>query len=169
MHRTTRFAYAALALPFMSTAGLADLSIRFIEGAPKDRFEIKNVGACTLPVSSITLDLSTSHGGLIFDVTGRGAGVKVFQPFEVVAGEDVFSTLPTVVDGQNKLDLPISELDAGASIAFTIDVDDTLGKREITVSGSEIAGATVTLVDSASETTATFDAEAKARILGLSC
>ncbi|MFY0660372.1 MAG: aggregation factor core [Shimia sp.] len=150
-------------------AGHAELSVRFIEGAPKDRFEIKNQGACALPASTITLDLSTSQGALIFDVTDRGAGVEVFQPFEIVAGQGAFTSMPTIVDGQNTVDLTVSSLSPGASIAFTIDVDDTLGAREITVTGSEISGAMVRLVGDAGPQTALFGSDATASVSGLSC
>lgn len=160
---------AALALPRLSTAGLADLSVRFIEGAPKDRFEIRNVGACAVTASTLTLDLTTSQGALIFDVTGSGVGVEVFQPFEVIAGREALTTLPTIVDGQNSIDLPISTLGSGASIAFTIDVDDTLGAREITVTGSEISGATVKLVGADAPQSSLFGSDALAQVTGLTC
>jgi len=169
MLRPMQLTLAALALPLLSTAGHADLSVRFIEGAPKDRFEIKNVGACAVTASTLTLDLTTSQGALIFDVTGSGAGVEVFQPFEVIAGREALTTLPTIVDGQNSIDLPIATLGAGASIAFTIDVDDTLGAREITVTGSEISGATVQLVGADVPQSALFGSDAQAQVTGLTC
>ncbi len=169
MFRPMHLTLAALALPLLSTAGLADLTVRFIEGAPKDRVEIKNVGACALTASTLTLDLTTSQGALIFDVTGSGAGIEIFQPFEVVAGREALTTLPTLVDGQNSIDLPISTLGSGASIAFTIDVDDTLGGREITVTGSEISGAKVKLVGADVPQSAFFGSDAQAKVTGLSC
>ncbi|MCH2069710.1 MAG: aggregation factor core [Shimia sp.] len=169
MFRPMHLTLAALAFPLMSTAGHADLSVRFIEGAPKDRFEIKNVGACAVTASTLTLDLTTSQGALIFDVTGNGAGVEVFQPFEVVAGREALTTLPTIVDGQNSLDLPIATLGSGESITFTVDVDDTLGAREITVTGAEISGATVKLVGAEPPQMTRFDTQAKALVTGLTC
>lgn len=169
MLRPMQLTLAALALPLLSTAGHADLSVRFIEGAPKDRFEIRNVGACAVTASTLTLDLTTSQGALIFDVTGSGAGVEVFQPFEVIAGRETLTTLPTIVDGQNSIDLPIATLGAGASIAFTIDVDDTLGAREITVTGSEISGATVQLVGADVPQSALFGSDAQAQVTGPTC
>lgn len=169
MFHKMSIAAAALALPFTAVVGQADLHVRFVEGAPKDRFEITNHGACAISSSTITLDLTTSQGALIFDVTSNGAGVEVFQPFEIVAGRDALVTLPTIVDGQSTVELPISALDTGASIAFTIDVDDTLGAREITVTGSEISGATVQLVGADARQTAAFDTEAKAQVTGPTC
>jgi hypothetical protein len=169
MFRPLLLASTAFVLSLNATGVYADLSVQFIEGAPKDRFEIKNEGDCAVSGSVIQLDLSTSQGALIFDVTGSGAGVEVFQPFEVVAGQDAFASMPTVADGQNTVDLQISQLNPGAKIAFTIDVDDTLGAREITVTGSEISGATVKHIGSNRQTTALFDAQAKAQISDISC
>ncbi|MGR3636402.1 MAG: aggregation factor core [Shimia sp.] len=169
MFRVLNSAFAAFVFSLLATMGHADLSVRFVEGAPKDRFEIKNVGACALTASTIQLDLSTSRGALIFDVSNSGAGVEVFQPFEVVSGQDAFAEMPSVVDGQNAVDLKISKLNPGANIAFTIDVDDTLGAREITVTGSEIAGATVTQIGTDGRTTAQFDSQARAQVADISC
>lgn len=128
-----------------ATTATADLAVRFDEGAPKDRFTVTNTGDCALPAMVVTLDLGTAPAGLIFDVTGAGAGVEVFQPFEMVSGGDVLIDVPQVLDGDNAVQLNLRGLAAGADVAFTVDVDDTGGGREITVSGSEIAGASVHL------------------------
>lgn len=147
-----------------TSPALADLSARFVEGAPKDRFEIRNTGSCDIAAATVRLDLSTSQGQLIFDVTGSGAGVEVFQPFDVVEGRAALATLPVVTDGQNMLDLNISKLEPGSAIAFTIDVDDTLGAREITVTGSEISGGTVHLTHGGTSGSAEFTSAAKAEL-----
>jgi len=130
----------------MASPCLADLQVQFREGAPKDRFTVTNKGACTIESAQITIDLSGSTGGLIFDVTEAGSGVEVFQPFVVVAGSKHFVSLPEVKDGDQIVSLNLADFGANKSIAFTIDVDDTAGAREITVSGSEMQGATVTAV-----------------------
>ena len=74
------------------------------------------------------------------------------------------TTTPQVTDGQSTLRLEIGTLPAQAAITFTIDVDDTLGQREITVAGAEIAGATVTLIQGDTNTTARFSADATATL-----
>lgn len=137
-------AFAPLIL-LIATSAHADLSIRFDEGAPKDRFTLTNSADCATGAMAVTIDLGTAPAGLIFDTTSQGAGVEVFQPFEVVAGRENLETLPDVADGDAAISLAIVGLAPGASVAFTIDVDDTGGGREITVSGSEIAGASVRL------------------------
>lgn len=126
----------------------ADLVVRFDEGAPKDRFSFRNTGDCAIETATLTLDLTGSKAGLIFDVTGSGAGVEVFQPLDIVAGRASLASVPTVRDGDQIVRFDIDELGAGDELAFTIDVDDTMGGREITVADAEIAGVTVSLVAS---------------------
>jgi hypothetical protein len=152
-----------------ATSAQADLTLRFTEGAPKDRFTLTNTGDCALPAGSITVDLGTAPAGLIFDVTNAGAGVQVFQPFEVVAGADRLTSQPKVADGDTAVTLPISGLAAGQSVAFTIDVDDTGGGREITVSGSEIAGATLRATFGGATQSATVNNRAAASIAMPAC
>jgi len=147
----------------------ADLRVAFDEGAPKDRFRVENIGACQLTGSAILFDLSTSPAGLIFDVTDQGAGVEVFQPFEIVEGAKALTSTPLVLDGETRIRLDVSELAPGEVIAFTIDVDDTLGERAITVSGEEIKGATVALVQDGKEHSTVFSSKAIAELPGQKC
>ncbi len=147
-----------------ATGAQADLLISFNEGAPKDAFKIENAGTCTLSNSSILVDLSPSRGGLIFDVTETGAGVEVFQPFELVDGADALAGTPTVLDGQSEIRLDIADLAPNQAIAFTIDVDDTLGQRAITVSGTEIEAARVSHSGARGDTSALFSASSEAEL-----
>ena len=153
----------------IATPAEADVRVSFDEGAPKDRFRIENTGTCTISRSSITVDLSGSQGGLVFDVTARGAGVEVFQPFELVEGAEALMGLPTVVDGQTEVRLDIARLAPNETVAFTIDVDDTLGQRGITVSGAEIEGSTVTYAQAGSLKSATFSAGSEAEVSVSNC
>ncbi len=154
---------------FAATSLQAGVQIRFIEGAPKDRFVLTNVGACEVEASTVKIDLSQSAGRLIFDVAENGAGVEVYQPLEFVEGVDVLRQLPLVVDGQNTIELEITSLAIGDKLAFTIDVDDTIGQREITVTGSEIEGATVSFADADETNTATFTSEALVNVTTKDC
>ncbi|MEL7212227.1 MAG: aggregation factor core [Pseudomonadota bacterium] len=155
--------------PLVATPAPADLEIRFDEGAPKDRFTLSQTGDCTLGASEITIDLGGSAAGLIFDVTGTGAGVEVFQPFELTAGADQIASSPVVRDGDSAVVLSVTELAPDQSVAFTIDVDDTLGARAITVSDAEIAGATVSVRQGDRLLQATFDETASAQIAMPDC
>lgn len=153
------------------TTGLAhaDLAVRFDEGAPKDRFTFKNVSACAVENASLELDLSGSAAGLIFDVTASGAGVEVFQPLEMVAGTSAIKRTPRVRDGDNRVTFNIGSLEPGQAIAFTIDVDDTKGGREITVSNAEFEGATVRLRNKGSLAEASFSSKPRLTLKIDSC
>ncbi len=166
--RSTIFCTSVTVL-YITTPALADLRVVFNEGAPKDRFKIENTGNCIIEDSRVTLDLSTSLAGLIFDVTDRGAGVEVFQPFQLIEGIQALSSIPQVRDGQSEIVFDIVALDPGASIEFTIDVDDTLGEREITVSGSEIEGATVSYSASNGVYSTSFSSLSKAVLAIADC
>ena len=137
---------AVVCATMAASVAQADMAVRFEEGAPKDRFVFENASACAIEGATLLLDLSGSAAGLIFDVTGSGAGVEVYQPLEIVAGSDALVAVPRVRDGENRVTFDLRALEPGARLAFTIDVDDTLGSRAITVSNSEIAGARVALV-----------------------
>ena len=148
----------------------ADVQVRFVEGAPKDRFIFTASDAfCEMGPIALTVDLRGSAGALLFDVAESGAGVEVFQPLEVVMGEDALLNVTTVADGDQSLTIELSALKPGVPFAFTIDVDDTLGAREITVSGSEILGAEVTLTSGSETRTALFGENAEAVINWSSC
>lgn len=157
---------AALALVMGLTAlpALADISVRFIEGAPKDRFEITNLATCAVVRTDLVIDLSTSAAGLIFDTTSTGAGVDVFQPFELVAGADALASQPKVIDGDKQVKLPISRLAPKAVLAFTIDVDNTMTSRGIMVSGSQIEGVSVRVSAAGTTTTGRFSQQGNALI-----
>ena len=153
-----------LATPAMVTPALADLDVRFIEGAPTDRFVFTNTGGCSLGAATLTVDLAGSAAGLIFDTTAAGQGVEVFQPFRLVSGADQVIGAPMVSDGDQQVTLSLRDLPVGQSVAFTIDVDDTLGQRQITVSGSEIAGASVRAQIAGQNNAATFATSARATV-----
>lgn len=132
----------------------ANIQINFVESAPKDSFIIKNIGECDLKDLSVEIDLSLSDGKLIFDTTASGAGVEVFQPFEIQEGKLRLAPNSSVGDGDKSVSVVVESLRPDSSVSFTIDVDDTLAKGElgqIRVTGSEIQGAQVILGDEPSK------------------
>lgn len=159
---------AIIGLAF-ATPSLADVVVDFNESAPKDRFTIRNSGACPLEEIVVTIDLGASVAGLIFDVTGAGAGVSVYQPLEIVSGQEFLREVPLVRDGDTRAAFSISTLAPQELIAFTIDVDDTAGVSETMVSGAEIKGAVVTVAQRGTETMASFDEHSSARVPFSSC
>ncbi|QFT59698.1 hypothetical protein FIU94_12760 [Sulfitobacter sp. THAF37] len=124
----------------------ADLSLRFIEGAPEDRFVLTNDGTCPLAEATLTLDIGAAPAGLLFDTTPGGAGVDVHQPFEVIEGRGALLGLPDLSDGDTVLTLNLAGLPSGGAVSFSLDVDDSGTGRPETIAGSEIEGAMVTLV-----------------------
>lgn len=152
-----------------ATPAAADLSVAFREGAPKDRFVLTNTGSCAIERATVAIDLRGSQGNLIFDTTRAGAGVEVFQPFEVVSGAKFLENIPDVTDGQQLVTLQMRDFAAGAEIVITTDLDDTGGAREITVNGSELAGAQISVVSQNASSEATFGARPDVTARFLSC
>lgn len=121
------------------------LEARFIESAPRDRFEFANKSNDDWSITRITLDLSKSSGNLIFDTTEGGDGVEVSQPFNT-EDTNLVSSANIPEDGEHLIEISFDKFQPELSFSFTIDVDDQLAESElgqIRVSGSEIKGATV--------------------------
>ena len=152
--RATFTAIIFLALGVSQSAN-ANLQVNFYESAPKDSFIIKNIGSCNLNNVNIEIDLSNSQGKLIFDTTATGAGVEVFQPFEVKSGKLELVSSGKVADGDKSLSVVVENLGPDETVSFTIDVDDTMPESslgQIRVAGSEVQGAQVRVTDGDAET-----------------
>lgn len=158
-----------LGLAMMAAPALADLDIEFIEGAPKDRFVISNSSSCRLARPELTIDLKTASAGLVFDVAENGAGLEVFQPFDVIEGAYHLAERPIVQDGATAITLKFRALPAWQQVTFTIDMDDTDSTRGITVSPQELRGASVTLHADSGLHFGAFDDFARARVLIPGC
>ncbi|NRB36251.1 MAG: aggregation factor core [Rhodobacteraceae bacterium] len=152
---------ALIALTCASPA-LAEIQLEFIEGAPKDRFVIVNASDCRLSDAVLTIDLRTAAAPLIFDVTDAGAGVEVFQPFDILEGASHLMDMPTVRDGDMQIDLHLRHFPAWDRITFTIDMDDTQSARGTTVSFDEFQGAQALLTLPEGVTSAAFNDRARA-------
>ncbi len=153
--------------------GFAGLKINFIEGAPKDQFLIANTAECDINDLVLHFDLSTSTGKLIFDTKDAGAGVEVFQPFEVRKGNLSLVSSETVEDGSDTLSVRIPSLRPGEQVSFTIDVDDTMVKSvlgKIRVTDAEIENGTIHAELSDAETaSAVFDSNSTATLVLNTC
>ncbi|PWQ96515.1 aggregation factor core [Leucothrix arctica] len=167
------FSSACVLMLFLGQTAQANIEVSFIESAPKDRFVINNVGGCALDNLTLDIDLSKSAGRLIFDTTSSGAGVEVFQPFEVREGAIKVTSPEGVKDGDSKLSISIATLPSGKSVSFTIDVDDTLPRSalgNIRVAGSEIENGMVKVSSKdVKPTTALFSRASKATLVVPSC
>lgn len=153
----------ALALCLLATPSLADVSIAFNEGAPKDRFVIVYTGDCDLGPTDVIVDLAGSDGALVFDVAEGGAGVEVFQPIDVVMGAEDIAGVSPLEDGDRSVTIRFDRMRPMQHAAFTIDVDDTTGARPTVVAGAEIRGATVRVMQQGGGVLeGTFDETARA-------
>lgn len=136
-------------------------TIRFIESAPRDRFEIA-VGNQEL--HAVTIDLRGSAGRLIFDTAAGGTGVEVFQPLRDEGGTQAGD----VPDGAEAVTLRLRDARAGTRAAFSIDVDDRLTMSDlgqIRVTGGEMAGARVSFETAqGAMLEAVFDAANRAQV-----
>jgi len=119
---------------------LADVEVTFRDGAPKDRFTITNLAECPTQEFVLRIDLVTTKADAIFDTQEGAPGEAVFQPVEIVTGQDLVTFISDVPDGAIGLTLRISNIKVAGAVAFTADIDDTASTRGITVSGSEIEG-----------------------------
>ena len=166
-----RLIATSVASLLLASIASADVKVRFVESAPKDRFVFENTGDCLLTDLQVRIDLANSAGRLIFDTTGTGAGVEVFQPFEVRSGQVALQG--QVRDGDTQLKITIAELASGERASFTIDVDDTLKNSalgNIRVAGSEIASGQVSLsADGEQTVTMPFSDKGTATIAMASC
>ncbi len=156
---------AAGCAAFLATSAQAEMRFAFVESAPKDRFVIENAADCATGPIDVVIDLGGSAGALVFDTTGAGAGVEVFQPFELIAGADRVIAASPVTDGDKVVRLTLASLAAGATVAFTIDVDDQLEAGplgQIRVAGSEIVGASATVVSATDEAIGVYDKSGRA-------
>ena len=160
---------AALLSAFWPTSGFAGLKVTFGDGAPKDTFRIANTSECATGPVTLTIHMTSSTGKLIFDVTSAGAGVEVFQPLELTKGASFLNAFPVVQDGQQMLVLDINSVPGGEEIVFTIDVDDTIGAREITVTGSEMSGSALMVQTASATVDSVFDATATAVVATPAC
>ena len=145
----------AATTPLFAQPVFADLTVRFVESAPKDRFVISS-DTCPLQDVDVVISLDGSAGGLIFDVTSAGAGVEVFQPVEVQSGA---VTAQPVVDGDQQLSFKIGSMIAGNDIIISADLDDVLTNSslgQIRVAGSELDGAVVEMTIAGESQSAVF-------------
>lgn len=132
-----------------TTTCAQNVSLAFVESAPRDRFEVSNDSLPGQRIQRLTLDLAGSAGRLIFDTVEGGAGIDVFQPFRVESGEARLSATPVVPDGSERLELVFTRFEAGQRFVFSIDVDDRLTASDLgqtRVSDSELKGALLTVV-----------------------
>ena len=109
--------------------------------------------------------MTTLLGGRPLDVFGLpipalGGIERLHEGAELVFDRSgpagALATLPDVRDGDTAIALSVRQLAPSGTMAFTIDVDDTLDGREITVTNGEIEDATVWATAGGATSSGTF-------------
>ena len=152
------------------------ITVSFSEGAPVDRFEIKNTSK-DWQIINVEIDLSSSKGRLIFDTISGGKGVEVFQPYKTVSGSAKIIKANAVKDGSDAILLGFEQFNSGQSYTFSIDVDDQLtsselGQIRVTGGEMELAQANFTLKNPNGKKTkaqAIFNNQNQARLNDATC
>jgi len=144
-------------LSLLPSAAMADLVVTFIEASPSDLFIVQNRTDCDFYDFGLQIDLRSSAGGLLFDISEGGAGASVYEPFGIAEGRDAVRSFAPVTDGDRVASILFDQLEGRGHVIFTVDVDDTLTEGpygQTVIDGSEIAGAmlSVTTVGEAPST-----------------
>lgn len=125
----------------IATPALAELRVTYVDSYP-DAITIENRSGCDLGPFELTIDLGASPAGLIFDTSGRGAGLAGYAPVQIIDGREQVLGISRVEDGDSMLVVKLDFLGGGGTVTLAVDVDDTspgsaLGQTII--AGSEIA------------------------------
>lgn len=123
---------------------MAELRVSYVDRSP-DLITIHNASGCELGPFELAIDLGTSPAGLIFDVTGAGAGFAAFAPLEIAGGGEQVVTVGALTDGDSRLVLELDFLAGNGTVSLAVDVDDTSAASQLgrtIISPAEIAGAT---------------------------
>ena len=159
---------AALALATPAGNAGASLELMFIDGVPADTFEFQNTGDCDLGEVEMWVELEGSAAGLVFDVSEVGAGVDMFHRLEITTGSDYIYRVSKLRDGDTKVLFELERLPAGASVAFQVDIDDTLevsagGNRQVL--SDELEGVTFGVSDNWTQ----FETGSSATVANIPC
>lgn len=165
---TTIFLFLAI-----TGAAHADVTVRFEEDAPKDRFVITNQSNCTFGRGKLIIDLSPSSRGLLFDTLRGGDGENVAQPVEIASAHKLVATVAPVRDGAQSVELSFRSFPSNGQLVMTVDVDDSLKSGPMGVqmiAGSEMSGARViiNLLDGTARA-AVFNSQGAARVPASDC
>jgi len=147
-----------------SPADAQDLDVQFQDGNPFDRFIVFNRG-CPLANATITLDFTTSKGGILIDTAYGGLGAR--DPMDVTLTEGN-ATLREVKDGDQIIRLDVATLPTVSAITVTMDVDDSVGLFEdarVYADGAEVDGTTVSITLNADIVTTTLDNTGQGKLI----
>lgn len=122
------------------------IDIQYYESAP-DVISIHNRSEQAWSLTTLTFNLTTSRGAVIFDTAFGGPGENESQAFEIVSGTARIIGEPSVTDGGSVLLMLFAAFGPGTHLDFAIDLDDRLTPSPLgqtVVVGEEIQGGEVT-------------------------
>ena len=157
------------ALALFGTAAQSDILIEFVEASPNDRFVIHNISPCDLVGFALEIDLSRSEGGLVFDTNEDDRVIEVFQSYQLVSSSHKVALRREPIDGARRLMFDVEELDHGASVSITVDIDDTTSEIGKIVSGEEMVGSIASAWIGPAKFSDGFDEFGNSQLRGLIC
>ena len=134
---------AALCL-LASPAFGQDIDVQFQDGNPFDRFIAFNRG-CPIAAATLTVDFTTSRGGIVIDTVRGGPGTRDPMDARLTEGN---ATLVAVTDGDQGFVVDVIRFPTISAITVVMDVDDTTSLFEdgqVFADGQELSGTTVAL------------------------
>ena len=152
----------SIALFLLATPVAAqDLIVQFAGGAPKDHISFHSSG-CNLSNAVVLLDLTGSAGGLTFDGAAGSEAAKSTQPIEITSG---YGALSPVRNGDKRVQILVHTLPPGEALNLAATLGDTAGQTsDVSVTGSEMAGASIRVALSDRVLKGTFDTAGTAKI-----
>lgn len=133
---------AALVCLLGTSATAEGIDVLFRDGDGADRFIAYNQG-CPISNAVITLDFTSSAGGIVIDTAYGGGGSRDPMDVTLIEGD---AQLRAVSDGDRMLRIDVATFPTLSAITVTMDVDDTVGAFEdarVHANGEEVAGTTV--------------------------
>ena len=165
------FAAMLCTMVSLSAVHAGEITVRFEEDAPKDRFVISNSSYCSLDNVDLELNLVGSGGRLVFDTAPEGD--RIYQSTRVDVKNSSILDLPVIDEGQTALLLSFATIGSQGQAVIEVDVDDltnAMNDEEVTLTSEAIAGTMISLVDlKGAKMVSQFNENAEAVIEGVTC
>lgn len=111
-----------------------------------DVMTIRNRSEQAWALQSLTFNMTTSRGSIIFDTLYGGPGSNAARDFYVISGNGKLLAPPLVEDGGSVMLMTFTDFGPGREIDFAIDLDDRMPNSIMGtayVTGEEIMGGEV--------------------------
>jgi hypothetical protein len=154
----------------VTTPGFADVSVRFIEDYPTDRFEFVQRDTCATGPVAFVVELAGAEAGLLFDTAENGAGFERAAPFTALENARRLVGTPVIEDGSTTLAVVLHDFAPGERFSFSIDLDDTRTdsfQGQTQVSEAEMTGVMVSAFLANGEERAAWFADARSTTIDI--